>query len=582
MTITPSAPLDLSLDLLGGDLITGGFPSVAPLDLVLDLLGGDLYAVQPPTVTPDALRVAIVDHTGTVLVPDVPKRTGLSGSVEQDTSGSVTLTVGLQDFEDGPDDLLDARNLIRVSFGDLDIAEALMDSAPPVQDDAGNWSYQINGRGSFDILDNGVLYPEVRADTEDRQFDYGSRVVPYGGWYNAGQWFTPKSRNVRTSFRWTFRKRHYPKGWPETHARWLWSMNPELGSPPGPRYFRGSVTVASTRRVRVWAAGDDTLTLKIDGNVIFTGAPGAWRKAKNAILTLEAGTHIVAAKVSNLTTAGSPGKNRSGFLFAMGQLATDGSGDIVKWLLRSHPNNFVVTSGPTPGWFPPTVMIAHIIEGRNRLVDRYADIDMAFTSAHDTDGLPWVTRRDMSIPIGSAGTEVAAQIAAHGYSFAMKPGLRLCCWRYRGRDLRDFVHLGQVETAGYTSRVWSRVKTWVLVHAAYGWRTYESPRTGLNTVYGRREMMFSGGNARSADAAQSQGQGALRDVGTPEETIEVTTHSTAGPQPFRDYDIADIVMVATRTGYVSGRVKAISFNENTDKTVTWTTTLYPFATPVDL
>ena len=543
----------------------------APLDLLVDLPGASLYGAATPTEAPDALRLAICDPSGDVLVPDVGKRTALAGSVEDGGMGGINFAVATADLDP---DLLDPRNLLRVYYGPLAIAEALLDAAPPTLDDKGTWQLAISGRGSEAALDNGVLYPEVWADNEDRTFDYSSTRDPYPNWYVPSEWHQPSAINVRSSYRWTYANRKYPKGWPEQSASWMWSSNPEAGSPDGPRWFRAEFNLPSKKHVRIWAAGDDTLQLKVDGNVVMSVGRGGWRKARSITMVLEAGDHVIAARVTNLPDDAT-GTNRSGFIFAMGQL--DADGQVVYWLLRSNAPKWRVSKGPTPGWYPPTIMSAHIAEGTARSVAVYPAITQSFTASKDSSGRPWVYRRDVTIPVGAPGSQIMEVIRSYGYDIQMLPGLVLAAWRNRSRDLRDLVHLGRLTNATYSSRTWSRIKTWVLVHATAGWRSYATENEDLIGTYGRREVTFSGGNAKTFAAARVQGLGALRDVGTPEETLDVTTTTASldDPQPFRDYQVSDIVSVAVEGRWIAARVKAIGFTENADKTVTWTTTVYP-------
>lgn len=579
MTIAPTEALDVLVETPGGSLIADPGPGPV-LNIVVDLPGGVLYA-QSPTAgdTPDALRLAIVDVDGVPLVPDVGDRRSLSGGVEDGGSGSVSFTVGVDDFAGQADDLLHPNNRLVVYYGQLAIAEALMDSAPLVQEETGAWVYSIDGRGSLDILDNGVVFPESWYDNDDRTYDYGSSRIPYDGWYVPSQWKVPASKLVTASYRWTVQKRKQPRGWPEKYARWIWSSSPETGSSDGARYFRSEFTVTNPGRVRIWAAGDDTLQLKLDGNVILTVGQGGWRKASSVTMFLGAGNHVMAAKVVNVASETS--SNRSGFAFCMGRLDDDGK--IAAWILRSNPTRWkVYYQSEPPGWFPPSVLAAQVVEGETRGVTGYQPVGRTFTTVKDSSGRPWTNRHDLAVPVGASATELVDVVRSYGYNVAMLPGLRLCAWISRGRDLRNYVSIGKPATAGWTSRVWARVKTRVLVHAAFGWRDVATTRAGLLDYYGRREMSFTAGNAKTESATTTQGRNALRDVATPEETIDVTTSNTEGPQPFRDYDVADVIMVAVRGGYIPARVKAISFSENTDKTVTWTTTVYPFAVPVEV
>lgn len=579
MTIAPLGPLTAYVDLPEGTVLDGG-PEVAEvLSVLVDLPGGALYAAPPRRDTPAGMRLAILDASKAVLTPDLRNRMALSGVVEDGGPGAVSVTLSMDDFEALDPDWLDPNNLMRVYLDGTSVAEALMDAAPPVQLDNGTWVHQIDGRGSEAILDNGVLYPEVWHEDEDRQFDYSSQRTPYGGWYVASDWHVPHSRSIRTSFRWTENKRHWPKGWPDTAGRWLWSSDPERGSYNGPRWFRSEFTTSEAMNVRIWAAGDDTLQLKLDGNVIMSVAQGGWHKARSVKLRLEAGGHVIAARVTNMPGGLGTELNASGFACSIGKL--DSHSRVTYWIRRTAtPSLWVVTTRPVPGWYPPLALRAHVIEGRSRGVQGYSGITWGFTDTHDSAGRPWVWRRDLSIPIGTSGTGIVDLVRQHGYQVAMLPGLRLAVWRSRGRNLHSIIRLGgKVTQRGFTSRVWSRVKTAVLTHAAFGWRAYRSDLDGLNTAYGRRETMLSAGNAKSGASAERQSLATLRDVATPEETIDIQHTNAEGPQPFLDYTIADLINVQYRGRWITARVKSIAFTQ-TDTGISWTTTVYPLAVPI--
>jgi hypothetical protein len=275
------------------------------------------------------------------------------------------------------------------------------------------------------------------------------------------------------------------------------------------------------------------------------------------------------------------GDNKSGFIFAAAQLKANGSRD--KWLLRSSPDTFQVKVGdsifgqvplPPDGWYPAAVLHTHVGEAAGRGVDFHSAITRTFSTTADSSGAAWTVKGQSEYDIGTSGAQLGDMVRSAGIDCAMLPGLRLSAWRSRGFDLRDRVTLGRPVGTGWSSRTWSRVRSVALTHHESGW-TQSSGSAAVSSTYGRRELTVSGGGTDGDAQADALAQQALNTAGTPEETIEVTISNASGPQPFRDFNVADTVSVETVGGFTAIKVMSITGNEQDSKEVRWTIAGYP-------
>lgn len=511
------------------------------------------------------LRVSVYTPGG-VLIAHLPRRSGLAGMAEHNAPGSGQLTVHAYDdvLEEHPT-LWDDGNIVRVSLGAKEIQAWVMEGWSFDRAADGSMNLTRTGRGDLSILDNAVLYPELtlhRLTSDDRFFNFGSVE---GDWYVPKEWGTPKGVRYRKSHRYPL-----PKKWPFKRAQWLWAgKGPEKPTPNQRRnYFRSTITVTENTNVRMWAAGDDTLLLFVDGNLVLRHNRGGWRKVKSHTMLLTPGTHVVAAMVRNDTESGD---DRCGFLF--GAAKVNKKGEILDTLLVSKPTKWKVRralSAP-PGWFPSQVLAAFVEEGQARGVESFDTFTLGYTNKKDSSGRPWRDRISQSYRIGTRGMDLTTQLSERGMDVAMKAG-KLHAWIERGYDLSRFVALdGWIRSTGSGST--SHIVTEALVKYRQGWTDFTS--APLQSVYGRRETTVSAGGAVERREARNQARAAFEEYGEPEETYEVGTTSLKGPQPFYDYDVADIVLAPTKDGRGRARVLSISWTETESGDVEWTHQLYP-------
>lgn len=537
---------------------------------------------EAPTVSdvPDALRLEILDSSGTQVVNDLTRRRNLQGVVEHNGSGSISFDTDLDAFTDGLDDAaLDPSNLVRVHFGDLPdwpdgIAEGFVAAAPPVKDDSGRWSLSVSCPGSWDVLDFGVLWPPAGATGDTRDFNYNAGLTR-----DVAKWATPVGLGNRHSFRWT--EHRWPKGWLDAGSQWIYSSSPEKASPIGKCKLVGQFDLTNPHYIRFQAAGDDTLKLYMNGALLKSKPNGAWHTAATFTRYLPAGTYVITAVVENL---GGSLRNTAGFLFSAARM--DDNGNFVEWKLRSSTTSFKYLSEasvalPPDGWFPAAVMYTHVGEAAVRGVEYHPTIDLTFGETTDSAGTAWTAKGPVEYDIGISGAELGDKIRSLGVDMAMLPGLRLSAWRSRGFDLRDRVALSKGSSPGWSSRTWSRVRTLALTHHEAGWYSNATEDADLITDFGRRELTLSGGGIENDAQAAVFSRSAMDASASPEETLQVTVNSAAmvgddpQPTPFRDYNVADVVLMETIGGFTPVKVMSIAFAERDDKSVDFTIAGYP-------
>jgi hypothetical protein len=117
-----------------------------------------------------------------------------------------------------------------------------------------------------------------------------------------------------------------------------------------------------------------------------------------------------------------------------------------------------------------------------------------------------------------------------------------------------------------------------LTHQEQGWTETDGDATVLDE-FGRRELALSGGGVDGDLQGDVFARSAMTAAASPEETIEVVITSAdlraGAPQPFRDFNMADIVTVETVGGYTPIKVMTISGAEQDSKEVRFTIAGYP-------
>jgi hypothetical protein len=534
-----------------------------------------------PQTTPDKVRARVLDSAGTFIC-HLPRTQGLRFLDEHNTAGAGSIDVRrYDDIETAHPSVWNPLNQILVSVGATDVFRLVLDAEPGYRiDDTGSRVDSRAGAGAMGVLNSGMCIPEYGwrpEGTEERSFDYGSNPN-IGGWYVSSEWKTPVGRRVRKSWRWTYKKRHLPKKWRDRKAYWLWWRDPDAKNVANETcYFISSFTLASAGRVRFEVAGDDTLEFQVDGEIRATTGPGGWKKATKVVLDLSAGTHYVAAKVTN--TAGSAGnQNRSGFICSIARI--NGDGEVTKWLNRTRPTSAWKVRrqlSAAPGWYAAQILRQLVQEQKDRGCAGHSPVTFGFSTTADSAGVGWAGRQEMSIPVGTQALDYVQQLVETGMDVAMTPGLQLNAWRSRGADRSGWVRLDQ-GTAHALDEAGSQpppIRNVAYARANSGWvGRSDSASISAN---GRRETMASLGGSRSPAQTDASLAAMLPDLADPPQTIEVKISGATGKwQPYRDFFVADWVgyRAAGKTTWARYRVMSIAMEVNEAGHPDWTIQLY--------
>jgi hypothetical protein len=551
-----------------------GLPAVLPV------------SAPAPSSSPDAVRARVLDSSG-AFICHLPHAEALRWRDEGNTAGAGSVDYHrYDDLETAHPNLWAAGNQIMIAVGGRDIFRLILDAEGGyrIDPDTGQRVDSWAGAGALGILNSGVCLPEFlgagyvpRAEsTEARTFDYGSSTA-IGGWYVPSEWKTPVGRLVRDSWRWTYKKRHQPKGWREKKAQWLWWRDPDSTSGVDETcYFTSSFTVGSPGRYKFWVAGDDTLEFQVDGEVRATTGPGGWRKVTKIVLHLSAGTHYVAAKVTN-TPSSDGNQNRSGFICAIGRI--NGDGDVTAWVRRTAPSSWKIRRQRTspPGWHAAQILRQLVSEQQTRGCAGHSAITFGFTTEADSAGSAWTDRQELSITVGTAGLDYVQQLVELGIDVAMTPGLVLNAWRKRGADRSGWVRLdqGPARALDESGSQLPGIKNVGYAKATTGWVARSDAASVAAS--GRRETLVSLGGSQSPTQTDGTLAAMLPDLAAPAKTIEVKLSGATGTwQPYRDFDVFDWVSfrAAGAVTWARYRVMSISGEVNEAGYPDWTLQLY--------
>jgi hypothetical protein len=531
--------------------------------------------VPVPTSSPDAVRARVYDEDG-VFIAHLPHAQGLRCSDEHNSAGGGSIDYRrYDDLETARPGLWDEGNQILVSVGSLDVFRLVLDAAGGYRiDEAGQRVDTWTGLGAAGVLNSGMVEPEYgwRPEaTEERSFDYGSNPL-IGGWYVASEWKTPVGKLLRKSWRWTYKKRHLPKGFPDRKAKWIWWRNPDSKSLADETcYLSSSFTLAHASRVRFLVCGDDTLEFQVDGEIRATVGPGGWKKPTKVVLNLSAGTHYIAAKVTNASSSNG-NANRSGFLCTIARI--NGDGDVIAVIRRSDTTHWKIRrqrSGP-PGWFPAQIVKRLVDEAKGRACAGHAPITYGFSTTKDSSGSAWVKRWDGSIRVETLGLDWLQQMVETGMDVAMSPNLRLDLWKRRGSDRSGYVRLRGVTAESAPQK--PGIRNVMYARAKSGWVGRTAPSS--IAAHGRRETGVDLGSSRSTSATAAALAGMINDVAYPPQTIEVELSGATGPQPYKHFNVADWVSFkpSGRTTLVRFRVMRIDLEVTDAGLPKWTVALY--------
>lgn len=521
------------------------------------------------------VSVAVYEQDGTTLIAAVPRRRNVQWQTELNTPGSGSFELHLDDAVlTAHPTLLNAFNVVRFTVGTAVVAAWLIEKVDPIpvstEEKAGRWA-SVSGRGVLAVLGNAIVYPEggLSATAPDkRSFDFSSED---GAWRVGADWTVPLG--VAQGSDPTARAGR-PLDWPSPTAEWLWSTDPTLSATAGRNWFRGDMTLLVDTDVMVYAACDNTMSLRLNGEEIIKpdyGDPFAWREMFTYRAHLEAATHRFSAWVDNMPWGGA---NPAGFLLAVYEL--DSSGEPSSLLFETNPTNFEVhTYGPpAPGWHGALILKTLIEEAQARSVAQVDAVTLTFGATADSDSVAWSDIQDLQVDVGASLLSVVDEVVEGGVDLAMDETLTLHAWNQRGSDLTGTVTLTPVR--GVTGSIEHQgVVNTTLVHHVNGW--LEVADSASATANGRRETSLSLGDAGSPEQAEQTAVSMYEESAQSHRTSTIEITSVAGPQPFIDFTLGDTVTAPGVYGVnAAARVMAITGTESEDGAyITWVVDTYP-------
>lgn len=446
---------------------------------------------------------------------------------------------------------------------------------------AGKW-ITASGRGLGCLLADAVIYPEyglTRKSGEERRFTFASAV---GDWYVSAEWVAPLG--IRQDSDTTARAKN-PAGWPDPAAQWIWPTDPTAAVAGGlVSYFRGSFTLATATQVVIYATADDAYNLFLNGEEILTSDIAqvfAWRNIGTITVDLAAGTHLLAAKVTN-TTLADAALNPAGFLCTVATLTATGAPS--SFILRTDTTNWLCHSG-SPGWRANHILSKCLSEAQARSVPAATYLTASYTPTADTTGVAWTDRQDTAVRVGvDTALDVATKLAESAIDIAVRPTMQLDAWKRRGTD-RTTTLVGPpaitaVTLAAGVSLVEHKIistaatATRLLVRADDGWT--EVVDTAGETASGRKEAGLQLGLAKSSGTATTVAQAVFVETATAQTVIESgQMPARTGATPYVDFGVGDDINTIGETGAaLVVRVSALACVEDENGSLLFTPELY--------
>jgi hypothetical protein len=268
-----------------------------------------------------------------------------------------------------------------------------------------------SGPGLLGRFDDAIVLPWVgagkRPASRTRVFNWASPNLPVSGWTDTIY------EQARTVLLWGGTR---PVNYLDPFAAWIWGAADATSHAAGSCYFRRTFTLSSDALFVPYLSFDDECELWLDGTQLLSQTNSAewdnWWWTWKAPLRLPAGTHTIAAAVTNASSAG-PG----GFLLS-GWLATEGGGiaedglvvltgapdaePVGAWKCKAYPTT-------APGWTPGRIIKTLLAEAQAR--GSLAGWTTSFDNDEDSDGNPWPEVPEFSVNVGATVGRALADLA---------------------------------------------------------------------------------------------------------------------------------------------------------------------------
>jgi hypothetical protein len=260
-------------------------PASPPTTVQVYGLPGMSSAPGRPATGPDAhpMPCPRAPSTSPAFIANLPDAQGLRWLDEHNTAGAGSIDYRRYDaVEAEHPNLWTAGNQIMIAVGGIDVFRLILDSEGGYRIDAdtGDRTDSWPGTGpsgsstpacappSTGIGARGHRRPDLRLRVQPEH----RRLVRLLGVAQADRPAAPQVVAL------DLQEAAPAQGLRDKKAQWLWYRDPDSKNSANETcYFSDSFTLRTARRVKIWAAGDDTLEFQLDGEVQITTGPGGWR-----------------------------------------------------------------------------------------------------------------------------------------------------------------------------------------------------------------------------------------------------------------------------------------------------------------
>jgi hypothetical protein len=459
-----------------------------------------------------------------------------------------------------------------------------------------NVTFKLDGTARFLGLVENLDHVALAAGEEAEQTvtvsgrgvlaEWGRRVVnpsrPVGSfpveqvrsWSWVGPDFTPPWGLAKR----TNRQREYaswraplPHIWPDTSAWWIGPNRADStaeSGPTGATLYAYEFNVADDAEVRVFAAGDNSIQLYLDGALILESK--SFTRTSYVDIELSAGDHILRARGNNYPKATLP--NPGNIIVAGYTIGDAGLLDELVFNTDADWQALYIGSGS-----PPTFTYGRV------LTDLFNEGDLAsegwslgFTEANDSAGAPWARHREISVQVGKSSLAALLEMSDVDIDLAVAPGSKtLLAWNRGGRGVVTPTVLQQTtdpETSDFLALSHRGSATRVnryLIRYGDGLTEYED--TASISEHGLREDYLELGSVQSEAAAQAIAETLMENRADPAHSTTATLHPhDAAATPYSGFEVGDWVDCPDENDDdTSMRVVAVTLVEDDNGVIDW-------------
>lgn len=412
----------------------------------------------------------------------------------------------------------------------------------------------LSAPGFLTTLRDAIVYPHSstgRLARDTRWFNFASPDYPdEASWAAAVQLY--EQGNAGTSLPGV----DVPEDWPDATAWWIWGTNYNLAnSPPqavGDCYFRTSVTLAAEGDYAMFITCDDGYELWVDGVMLAAQTEAfIWRNTYRIDQFLDAGTHTIAIKGTNMDRPTSPSTNHAGLLFAM--YSTTAGGELA--VLQVHSDNtWKCKAYPaTPPGFTPGEIIKILMD------EAYARgaiqaWSYSFGNALDSNGDAWTEEVEQSFRFSDTVLDALNKLGETWIDYTGDPdtieldmvnkgglGTTVAVSLQEGQHLAGLTHNG--DPARITDGL-MRDASGVLTEVSSGGAA--DPPDGDNP---RIEGFVEAGGAGSPHSAERQAAGIFDNAGADRVLVTAGLERITGVLPHVDFQVGDTITMPNRNGH---------------------------------